>query len=336
MLLAGPRLLGGFHHYLRAYRRLTRARLVVSRTDNNLAIWRIKRRRNSNFMVLLIQNGWAWTSRGLPSRELLTWPKQLFVDRLALFGRHAEVMTVGHPSRGGIRSLVCGSLILNEFIREKPQATGCATVAILSTFRVKTVTLPDRTLIQTEQSSGAQEYERLESVLRRRGLSARVYCCGRAKALEAEKRFFQAHLRDPGLQFVERHRFDDSYRSLIKEQIVVSDVSTLGFEALGIGIRTGFINFPEHWQQPRFAFGWPLEFGEKGPFWTDDPSEAEIERILDYLLSVSDEQWERDSGWIRDQLIVHDYGNTILKRYVEGVLAGKGDVLAEEAGGGRG
>ena len=229
MLLAGPRLLGGFHHYLRAYRRLTRARLVVSRTDNNLAIWRIKRRRNSNFMVLLIQNGWAWTSRGLPSRELLTWPKQLFVDRLALFGRHAEVMTVGHPSRGGIRSLVCWSLILNEFIREKPQATGCATVAILSTFRVKTVTLPDRSLIQTEQSSGAQEYERLESVLRRRGLSARVYCCGRAKALEAEKRFFQAHLRDPGLQFVERHRFDDSYRSLIKEQIVVSDVSTLGF-----------------------------------------------------------------------------------------------------------
>ena len=57
---------------------------------------------------------------------------------------------------------------------------------------------------------------------------------------------------------------------------------------------------------------------------------------MDYLLSVSDEQWERDSGWIRDQLIVHDYGNTILKRYVEGVLAGKGDVLAEEAGGGRG
>ena len=38
------------------------------------------------------------------------------------------------------------------------------------------------------------------------------------------------------------------------------------------------------------------------------------------LESVSDEQWERDSGWIRDQLMVHDYGNTKIRAYVEGVL----------------
>ena len=132
------------------------------------------------------------------------------------------------------------------------------------------------------------------------------------------------------MQFVERHNWDDSYRAIARERVVLSDVSTLGYEALGLGKRVGFINFPRHWQQVRFGFGWPLEFGEKGPFWTNDPSEAEIERILDYLLTVSDEQWEQDSGWIRDQLIVHDYGNTKLKRYVEGVLAGKGDVLAEE------
>ena len=69
-------------------------------------------------------------------------------------------------------------------------------------------------------------------------------------------------------------------------------------------------------------FGLPLEFGEKGPFWTNDPSEEEIGRILDYLLTVSDEQWERDSGWIRDQLMVHDYGNTKIRAYVEGVLTG--------------
>jgi hypothetical protein len=38
------------------------------------------------------------------------------------------------------------------------------------------------------------------------------------------------------------------------------------------------------------------------------------------LDNVSDEQWERDSGWIRDQLMVHDYGNTKIRAYVEGVL----------------
>jgi len=88
-----------------------------------------------------------------------------------------------------------------------------------------------------------------------------------------------------------------------------------------MGMRVGFIAFrPQHKQDRRF--GLPLEFGEKGPFWTNDPSEEEIGRILDYLLTVSDEQWERDSGWIRDQLMVHDYGNTKIRAYVEGVLTG--------------
>ncbi|MFM7493566.1 MAG: hypothetical protein ACKO2A_06635, partial [Acidimicrobiaceae bacterium] len=103
------------------------------------------------------------------------------------------------------------------------------------------------------------------------------------------------------------------------KSIYIADQSTLGYEALALGLRVGFISF-----QPPFRltdrFGKPLEFGEKGPFWTNDPSEEEIGRILDYLLSVSDEQWERDSGWIRDQLMVHDYGNTKIRAYVEGVL----------------
>jgi surface carbohydrate biosynthesis protein len=102
-------------------------------------------------------------------------------------------------------------------------------------------------------------------------------------------------------------------------QFVIVESSSLGYECLGMGMRVGFIAFrPQHRQDRRF--GKPLEFGEKGPFWTNDPSEEEIGRILDYLLSVSDEQWERDSGWIRDQLMVHDYGNTKIRAYVEGVL----------------
>ena len=120
-----------------------------------------------------------------------------------------------------------------------------------------------------------------------------------------------------------------SYHSIRDDLAYLVDQSTLGYEIMGLGHRVGFISFQAKYRQTD-RFGKPLEFGEKGPFWTNDPSEAEIERILDYLLTVSDEQWEKDSGWIRDQLIVHDYGNTKLKRYVEGVLAGKGDVLAEE------
>ncbi len=144
-----------------------------------------------------------------------------------------------------------------------------------------------------------------------------------------EEAFYRSHLPDTSLAYHRRTDRESSYRLVSDVGRCIVESSTLGYEALALGCRVGFIVYRER-NREHDRFGKPLEFGEKGPFWTNDPSEAEIERILDYLLTVSDEQWERDSGWIRDQLIVHDYGNTKLKRYVEGVLAGKGDVLAEE------
>ena len=111
-----------------------------------------------------------------------------------------------------------------------------------------------------------------------------------------------------------------SYQALQNVSCVIVESSSLGYESFGMGLRVGFFAFrPQHRQDRRF--GKPLEFGEKGPFWTNDPSADEISRILDYLLTVTDEQWERDSGWIRDQLMAHDFGNTKLRAYVEGVLA---------------
>jgi surface carbohydrate biosynthesis protein len=126
-----------------------------------------------------------------------------------------------------------------------------------------------------------------------------------------------------------------SYTELLKCRWVLAGLSTLGYELLGLGVRVAFILPSDSVFDGRDLdmFG---RFGMCGPFWTRTDDPEEYERVLTYVHSVSDEQWEKDSGWIRDQLIVHDYGNTILKRYVEGVLAGRGDVLAEEAGGGRG
>ncbi|MGA1173429.1 MAG: hypothetical protein ACO3VC_07190, partial [Ilumatobacteraceae bacterium] len=136
---------------------------------------------------------------------------------------------------------------------------------------------------------------------------------------QAEKDFFAQSLNGCNWEIRRKLTSSTSYDLARSMQFVIVESSSLGYECLGMGMRVGFIAFrPQHRQDRRF--GKPLEFGEKGPFWTNDPSEEEIGRILDYLLSVSDEQWERDSGWIRDQLMVHDYGNTKIRAYVEGVL----------------
>jgi surface carbohydrate biosynthesis protein len=138
---------------------------------------------------------------------------------------------------------------------------------------------------------------------------------------DLERVFFKSAMPDVRQNFLLRHEKLSSYGWLIRENIIINDLSTLGYEALALGLRVGFVSI-QRGNRSIARFGLPLEFGEKGLFWTNDPSEEEIGRILDYLLTVSDEQWERDSGWIRDQLMVHDYGNTKIRAYVEGVLTG--------------
>jgi surface carbohydrate biosynthesis protein len=200
-------------------------------------------------------------------------------------------------------------------------------IALVSTFRPE---YPRRGL-----DLGESLYEGLGAYMQRHQLHLNVAGFAGPDGRGEEVAFLSARLPDGLWSLRSRESRLSSYETLLTAGTVIVDQSTLGYEALVLGKRVGFVGAME-WCRETHRFGKPLEFGEKGPFWTNEPSEAEIERILDYLLSVSDEQWEKDSGWIRDQLIVHDYGNTILKRYVEGVLAGRGDVLAEEAGGGRG
>lgn len=154
----------------------------------------------------------------------------------------------------------------------------------------------------------------------KRHLSLSIICQSISESDDlAEREFYSAAMPTIEKQFHRRTGRLVSYSWLKRSKIVISDLSTLGYEAFSLGLRVGFISISRNTRVVA-RFGLPLEFGEKGPFWTNDPSEEEIGRILDYLLSVSDEQWERDSGWIRDQLMVHDYGNTKIRAYVEGVL----------------
>jgi surface carbohydrate biosynthesis protein len=309
--------------YLEAYIDAVAPVLVLSRADNNPMLWQLKRRRSVAYTVALVQNGWRLNIEfEMPDLLRPAGPHGPWrVDRVFSMGStwaaqvHRRVPAAGVPA---------GSILVNMIPRPGPSVTG---VALVSTFRPE---YPRRGL-----DLGESLYQGLGAYMRRHQLHLNVAGFAGPDGRGGEVAFLSARLPDGLWSLRSRESRWSSYDTLMMAGTVIVDQSTLGYEALVLGKRVGFVGAME-WCRETHRFGKPLEFGEKGPFWTDDPSEAEIERILDYLLSVSDEQWEKDSGWIRDQLIVHDHGNTILKRYVEGVLAGKGDVLAEEAGGGRG
>ena len=301
-----PKIHLGAVAYLEAYIDFVSPKLILSRTDNNHTLWQLKRRPNVTYKVALIQNGWRLNLEfEMPMLLLSDGPyAPWFVDRVFSYGPTWSAQISRTTQAHGV---AVGSLFANEYLKQKKQIG----VSLVSTFRSE--------YVHKKLDLGLSLYRSLNRYLTRKNLSLTIIGFSGKENTEEEFRFMKIQLPTADWSLRTREHRLSSYESLETCGVVLVDQSSLGYEMLGLGKRVGFVASME-WSRSTHRFGKPLEFGEKGPFWTNDPSEEEIGRILDYLLNVSDEQWERDSGWIRDQLMVHDYGNTKIRAYVEGVL----------------
>jgi surface carbohydrate biosynthesis protein len=211
-----------------------------------------------------------------------------------------------------LEGIVAGSVKANEF-SNKPLAVQVSHVSWISTFR--------SSYVASKNDVGDLFYEKLSKVLQAQKIKVQIIGFESELDLHAQEvKYFSKYFESASQSLNRRISSISSYELIKLSPVVMTDQSSLGYESLALGCKTGFMAAAPRFQKTH-RFGKPLEFGEKGPFWTNDPTEDEIARVLNYLLTVSDEQWERDSGWIRDQLMVYDYGNTKIRTYVEGVLA---------------
>jgi surface carbohydrate biosynthesis protein len=311
LLRAVPKIHLGAVAYLEAYIDFVKPKLILSRTDNNATLWQLKRRPNSTYKVALIQNGWRLDLEfempmllGSAGRH-----NQWFADQVFAYGPTWPAQIARTTRANGV---VAGSLLCNS-ISWKDSSEQSQTIALVSTFRSE--------YLKNQLDLGVQLYLGLNKYLTQSYRKLLVIGFSGPDRIIEESQFIEKHFTTVDWSIESRENRMSSYENLRRVDVVLVDQSSLGYEMLGVGKRVGFIAAME-WSRQTHRFGKPLEFGEKGLFWTNDPSEEEIGRILDYLLTVSDEQWERDSGWTRDQLMVHDYGNTKIRAYVEGVLTG--------------
>ena len=305
LLRALPKIHLGAVAYLEAYIDFVKPKLILSRTDNNQTLWQLKRRPNVAYKVALIQNGWRFP--GTENSKSIGIDEHDTVD---IFFSLGSATPYAYSLKSSSIFCEAGSLLLNEISYPKSAGELRHELLLVSVFRTKI----------SPEIQGLNDYGGFDSAVTKRQIPVSIICQSRTPSDQNEEEFFYlTALPQTNKSFLKRDSAVSSYRWMTGKNILINDLSTLGYEALALGLRVGFVSIQQRWRSLA-RFGKPLEFGEKGPFWTNDPSEEEIGRILDYLLNVSDEQWERDSGWIRDQLMVHDYGNTKIRAYVEGVL----------------
>ena len=127
----------------------------------------------------------------------------------------------------------------------------------------------------------------------------------------AEYQFFNSRIGNSNWEFIPSSSLYASYHVIDSAEYVVFLDSTLGYESLARGKKTGaFTIRGKRLSDASRNYGWPTDLPDNGPFWTNDADEREFERVMTYITNVSDEEWESDRLRYVPDLMEYDSGNT--------------------------
>ncbi len=316
-------------HYLLTYLKFIKPSLVISTVDNDLNFYRIK-----SFLpeitTIAIQNGVRGNLSGQPNQgffELLkahSLSHDLSADFVCTFGSAVQDEYAKYISA---EFIVCGSLRNNYFanttIDEIPKRL--AYVSGVSGYPSD----PDRVfLYYNDIGITFKEFYEAEGQI---CVLLANYCeqhalefviCGKRNSTNTEEpAFYERVLKHSMPRLSARDETFDSYELLCTAQYVVSLDSTIAYEFLSRQKRTAFfsarfnqLEMNSLRQLAGFQFGYPLSISQFGQFWSSELSPDEIDRVLNNLRNLSNEEWKRAVEPFGTALMMYAPGNTILKR----------------------
>ena len=307
-------------HYLIAYLQLTRAKFVITTTDNDITFYRIKKYLPA-VTTIAIQNGLRGNYSSPNSTGFLieiSQEAELACDYILAFGK-----TMGLEFQKHIKTefIAVGSIRNNSFTPSSAiqEANQLVYISQLTNRALK----PDEQFadfmgnpISYQEFYGAEKQicDYLAKYCVERGLKFLV--CGKQNStFTAEQDFFKPH------EVSGRNEPFSSYELLNAAEILVSLDSAIGYEFLSRGNRVVIVGgrFSHHpnktvREMPDVKFGFPAELPTDGPFWISDLSESNLKERLDSVRSMSDESWTDLIKPYQDLLMRFDPDNQILRK----------------------
>ena len=139
----------------------------------------------------------------------------------------------------------------------------------------------------------------------------------RTDSSQFEREFFTSAAGPHKIQFIPRTSETSTYEFCNSASILVTTDSTIGYEFLARGKKVAFlsarIDAIDHVLSQEVHdtdFGFPLELGTSGPFWTNAANESEFERVIRSVQSMSDAQWASTISPYNEVLMAYQPGNT--------------------------
>ena len=140
----------------------------------------------------------------------------------------------------------------------------------------------------------------------------RLKICGRGEEKHGpEKEFYSRHLNRCKWKYLPRIDSYSSYKLIDEAALIVFIDSTLGYESIARGKKAAVFSCRGLSIDSNAAnFGWPENLPSNGPFWTNDQDETQFRRVMDYINTVSDENWKKNRERYAGKLMEFDPGNT--------------------------
>lgn len=126
-----------------------------------------------------------------------------------------------------------------------------------------------------------------------------------------EHEFYDEYLAGGDWEYIPKSDKCSSYKLVDESNITVFIDSALGYESIGRGNKTASFSCRDTKLNGKTRrFGWPAMLPSNGPFWTNDADETEFQRILDYLNTVSDKEWDQTLQHYSKDLMGFDPDNS--------------------------
>ena len=139
----------------------------------------------------------------------------------------------------------------------------------------------------------------------------------RSESSPFEREFFDSAAAPHTVRFIPRTSDASTYEFCNSASLIVTTDSTIGFEFLARGKKVSFlsarIDAIDHvllQEVHDTDFGFPLELGTTGPFWTNAANESEFERVIGSVQSMSDAQWATAISPYNGVLMAYQPGNS--------------------------
>tara|TARA_B100000686_G_scaffold176244_1_gene183294 strand:+ start:3059 stop:4267 length:1209 start_codon:yes stop_codon:yes gene_type:complete len=114
-----------------------------------------------------------------------------------------------------------------------------------------------------------------------------------------------------------------AYNAIDKTEVVIGIDTTMCCEKIARGGKSAIFAIRSKMCAKRWdiRMGWPADFPDEGPFWTNNPDPKSMNRVLDYLFEVNENQWRNDLEATNFSSIMrYDAGNMKLNEILKNEL----------------